>query len=176
VLFSLLFAAPIGRLSGEQDSAERSRLWIDEWLLGKQIVLTLKEMGLEAEAAERDLPLLRLLTGQAGWLSGDDPASMAASLLQAWVVDQDARRYLKVHAHEGVQWFNKECFEELVWWSFAVEVIRLHGAQAETAEEPASQPQQAKTIQALALANAVARLLLEAEQRSGYRLDKLEIL
>jgi hypothetical protein len=188
VLFGALFAAPLGRVSGEQDSAERSRAWIDEWLFGKQIVAALKEMNLDAEAAERSLPLLRLLTGQVGWLSGDDPVAMAKQLLQAWATDEDARRYLKVHTHESAQWFNKECFEELVWWTFAVEVIRLHGAQEVSAQSPEAQPGETKVTQAdfakadaqafaqaLALANEVAHLLLAAEQRSGFQLDKLEI-
>jgi hypothetical protein len=188
VFFGALFAAPLGRLSGEQANAERSRAWIDEWLLGKQIVAALKEMNLDAETAQRNLPLLRLLTGQAGWLAGDDPVTIAKQLLQAWVTDEDARRYLKVHAHEGAQWFNKECFEELVWWSFAVEVIRLHGTQEASAQSPAAQPGETELTQAgfakafaqafaepLALANEVAHLLLVAEQRSGFQLDKLEI-
>jgi glycosidase len=176
VLLGVLFAAPLGRLGGETASAERSRAWIDEWLLGKQIVLALQGMNLDAEAAERSLPLLRLLTGQSGWLSAQaDPADMAGRLLQSWIADEDARRYLKVHTYQEAQWFNKECFEELVWWSFAAEVIRLYAAQAQEDQPKAAKPSKAGFARLLASANAVVQLLLQAEHRSGFQMDRLEI-
>jgi hypothetical protein len=35
------------------------------------------------------------------------------------------QRYIQVHRYKGVLWFNKEAFEELLWWMFAVGVIDL---------------------------------------------------
>jgi hypothetical protein len=165
VLLGSLFAAPLGRLSGEANSAERSRAWLDEWLLGKQIVAVLKEMKVEAGAAVRNLPLLRLLVGQAGWLSAEEPAVLAQRLLQGWVKDDDARRYLKVHPYEGALWYNKECFEELVWWSYALEIITLRASKKTAAE----------FTESVKTAYAVVQLLLAAELGSGYQLDKLGI-
>jgi hypothetical protein len=190
-LFGSLFCVPLGRLSGEKDSAERSRVWIDEWLLGRQVVAALKEMQVEAGAAARNLPLLRLLAGQAGWAGAEAPSLLANRLVQNWAKDDDAKRYLQVHIHEGVQWFNKECFEELVWWSYAVEIITHRPVQKKeaplTVEEvdetkPAlgdvAQPNPAKAdlAEVIGTAYAVVQLLLNAEHRSGYRLDKLEII
>ena len=200
VLFSGLFTTPLGSLNGKEDSAERSRAWLDEWLLGRQIVAVLKEMQVEAGAAERNFPLLRVLVGQSGWLSDADPSVIASQLLQAWSQDDDARRYLQIHSHDGVQWFNKECFEELVWWSFAAEIITHrsfedHAAlvMEESVEEAISTPETSlqqpqpperlaidnssldEVMQVLDLAYAVVRELLIAEQRSGYQLEKLVV-
>jgi hypothetical protein len=143
-------------------------------------------MQVETGAAKRDLPLLRLLAGQSGWAGAGEPSLAAGRLIQNWARDDDARRYLQVNLHEGVQWFNHECFDELVWWSFAAEIITHRPSQEEegplAAEEasatepvPAEIPEQ-KLAEVIGSVYAVAQLLLNAEHRSGYRLDKLEIL
>jgi glycosidase len=186
MLFGSLITVPLGRLAGEQDSAERSRVWIDEWLLGRQLVTTLKELKVEAGAAARSLPLLRLLVGQAGWAGADEPSLVASQLIQGWAREDDAKRYLQVNLHEGVQWFNKECFDELVWWSYAAEIITQRLSQeddAPVAVEEAGEtgpapvkPPELKLAEVIGSAYAVVQLLLNAEHRSGYRLDKLEII
>jgi hypothetical protein len=166
VMLACLFLAPLGELGGEADGAGRSRALVDEWLLGKQLRDALVELGVEAGAAARSLPLLRLLLGQAGWSSEGEPQALADRLLQGWLEDEDARRYLKIHTYEGVAWYNKECFEELVWWSFAAEVIPLF------AEETLSQAQLAQRV---ASAYTTASLLLEAHQKSSYQVERLKI-
>jgi hypothetical protein len=120
---------------------------------------------------------------------------LADRLLRTWTQDDDARRYLQVHAHEGVQWFNKECFDELVWWSFAAEVITHRIADTDkamvTEEETNVIPPAPETaaqasniqdnlvrdnlVQVIGSAYAVIQLLLEAEQQSGYQLDLLVV-
>jgi glycosidase len=166
VMLACLFLAPLGELGGEADGAGRNRALVDEWLLGKQLRDALQEMGVEAGAAARSLPLLRLLLGQAGWSSEGEPQAIAERLLQGWLKDEDARRYLKVHTYEGVAWYNKECFEELVWWSFAAEVIPLFAAETLSP---------AQLAQRVASAYATASLLLEAHQKSGYQVERLKI-
>ena len=187
MFFGCLFITPLGRLSGEEDSTELSRVWIDEWLLGKQIVAVLKQMQVEAGAVERNIPLLRLLVGQAGWLSEEAPSMLASRLIQFWAKDDDARRFLQVHTHDGVQWFNKECFEELVWWSYVAEIITHRPADNDTKmdieeekDETTPTPDPATVfpgsfVSVINSAYAVVQLLHKAEQRSGYQLDMLSV-
>jgi hypothetical protein len=54
-------------LQGETGFAERSRSWIDEWLLGKVLVITLQDLGLDENMAWRAVAVIKLLTSHQEW-------------------------------------------------------------------------------------------------------------
>jgi hypothetical protein len=153
----------------EADSAAagaRSSAWLDDWMFGRIIADALVKQGTERSAAARSVNLLGALFVQDGWFSlQEPPRETASSLLQAWTGDASARSYLLIHAYDGVEWFNKEAFEELVWWSFARLAVQLRAAGVEGQALSA----------ALQSGYAVVQELLQAEQRSGFRIDRLEI-
>ncbi|MDI6694341.1 MAG: alpha-amylase family glycosyl hydrolase [Anaerolineales bacterium] len=164
VLLSSLLVSWLGRLAGEEGAVERSRSWLDEWLFAKQIATALGEMGVDKAAISRALAIVRFLVGQQDWFDAQaDAALLARRLLQTWSKDDDARRCLLVHSFEGAEWFNKEAFEELAWWSFIWLAVRLlsEGLEGKRLEN------------ALRLGYKVVLSLLEAEQQSGYQMEKL---
>ena len=166
-LFSCLFTCKLGKVVGEKEFAERSREWTVEWLLGKQIAQTLEGLGVETAFAKRSADLVRVLTSNQGWFGADStPQQMAERLLESWTEDEVARQFLMVHAYEGTLWFNKEAFEELVWWSFALEIIQLRAVL----DDPTD------WFKKVMLACAeVVKALLKAEKKSGYQLEKLTL-
>ncbi len=138
-LLSWLFTNRLGFVvdeSGEKQSnqqitvdascLEQSRTWIDEWLLGKIIAGALKDMGVEEDAAWRSVGLIKSLTSHQDWFSCIDSGTKNGyQTLKSWLQDVEVQRYIQVHRYKGVLWFNKEAFEELLWWMFAVGVIDI---------------------------------------------------
>ena len=92
-------------------------------------------------------------------------ADDARALLAAWLADDDLRRFIRVNRWEGVAWFEREAFEELLGWARvldAIDAAARPGAPAVDAGRAAD-----------ARADAVAAELTKAAGDAGYRLDAL---
>lgn len=171
-LLSGLVVAPLGCMPEPAvvDPVARSLRWLDDWLLSKQVGKALGEMGVDKYTLTRLSLLHRLLIAQQGWLAPDksgkvDPEAVSRRLLDCWTSDETARRYLMAHAYQDVEWFNKEAFEDLVWWTFAFAVIEGLARSGETAKDG--------FVKWLRSAYQAVLLLLSAQERSEYRLDRL---
>ncbi len=170
VFLSTLLTAKLGKVAGEDAYTQRSRIWMDEWLLGKMIATALEGLGLDAQSALRYLDLIRILIANEGWLeTGQTTRQMASSIIGCWLKDPSARRFLRVHPYEDVLWFNKEAFEELTWWTYALEVV-LRAADSNASLPGADAVPMRKTIQAC---YEVIKTIQEAEIHSGYQVEKL---
>jgi hypothetical protein len=103
--------------------------------------------------------------------AGDGPApaaslpSPARALLRAWLADDDLRRFIRVNRWEGVAWFEREAFEELLGWARVLDAIH---AAAVTGE-----PDVRAGRAAFEAAGSVAAALTDAAGEAGYRLDGL---
>jgi hypothetical protein len=126
-LFAYLFTAQLGRIINEADAAEISRSWIDEWLLGKFIVQTLRELGMEEPAAWRIVTLVKILVQHGAALH----LAPAAFNLQILLADLDAQAYIGVNRYQGILWFNKESFEELIQWLYTIGMLIDPARQAD---------------------------------------------
>ena len=81
------------------------------------------------------------------------------------LADSDALSYLGVNRYQDILWFNKEAFEDLLWWLFiigAVEISALPNKDDQADEK-------AKNI--LRCYNEISSILINA-QASGYKLEK----
>ena len=147
-----------------QPSAQ-SRTWLDEWLLGRIIERTLVDMGLDPNQAGRAVELLKLMVGHQGWLKHlagtKNPASEA---LQAWLKDAEVQRVVGVNRHQGVLWFRKESFEEMLNWMFAEAVFDI-------AAQPGITP--AGLSKGIEQAHNVLLALRRAQEASAYQVEKL---
>ena len=162
-LFGWLFTRKLGKLLEGSDYAEQSRTWIDEWLLGKIIASALHDLGLEEHAAWRSVAMIKMLIGHQEWFNSHTPQKDGAfSALQDWLKDDHIQRFLGVNRYQGILWFNKEAFDELLWWLFALAVIDI------TAGQPAGQ-----VPELIAGSYAVIQKLQEAQELSAYQLEKL---
>jgi glycosidase len=157
-LLCWIFAHRLGEMVATENPSEISRAWIDEWMLTKIMAAGLVDLGLTREQADKSMLLVRLMTGHAGWYerfgAEDEPG---ASALQAWLRDPELQRYLQVNRYQDILWFNRDAFEELLWWLYTASLV------ASPYETPGDTEARFKVI----------RRLLEAESNSGYQVEKL---
>ncbi len=151
----------LGKIVGEAGFEGQSRSWIDEWLLGKVIASALQDLGLDESAAWQAAAVVKLLTSHQRWFAAETPdaRSRAYQVLEALLKDDEVQQFLQVNRYQGVLWFNKEAFEQLLWWLLLVAVVEI-SADPDGAEE------------VLACYNIVEQLR-QAGEKSGYQVEKL---
>ena len=156
-LWALL--APLGSLAPGAPVGPTSRAWFEELRLGPVVADALRARGLDEAAAwwaaERVRVLVDLpLASQAGGRLDD----RASRLVEAWLENPAIRGFLRINAWDGVEWFHRESWAELVAWADRLE--RVVTPIDERAVRPVER-------------SVVARQLLEAGEASGYRIDRL---
>jgi len=151
--------SPMGSLAAGAPVGPTSRAWYEELRLAPVVADALRGHGLDEAgawwAAERVKTLLDLpLPSTVGGRAADRPAR----LVEAWLKHPAVRPFIRVNAYEGVEWFHRESFDELLAWMDRLE--RISG------ETPA-------TARLSTRPSALARRLDEAADASGYRVDRL---
>ena len=172
-LWAWSFTHALGRIVDDVSFAQVARSWVDEWLLGRIIAGALQDMGASTEAADRAVLTVKFLISHQRWFAavtdsqaegeGDEGTQMR-SLLDTWLRDADVRQFIQVHRYRDVLWFNKESFEELVWWMLVVAVVQLLAdpGRSETEVEDA-----------VVYLYALATRLCQAAEASGYQVERL---
>ncbi|HSO27576.1 MAG TPA: hypothetical protein VLS48_05865, partial [Anaerolineales bacterium] len=105
-----------------------SRAWIDEWLLGKYIANTLRDLNVPAERVNHAVALIKLLTIHQGWQTDNVKPKNERPLraLNRWLGDGETQQFLGINRHNDILWFNAEAFDMWLWWAFvgaAVDVL-----------------------------------------------------
>jgi glycosidase len=89
----------------------------DALRLRQAIADSLAKLGLQGEDRWRAAARIRASFAHAAWSpAAEEPPSKRAPAL-SWEHDPDVAWLLAVHEYEGNRYFNKECFEQLIWWS-----------------------------------------------------------
>ncbi|RMF28693.1 MAG: alpha-amylase [Chloroflexi bacterium] len=162
-LFGWLFVHALGEVVGPEGAAERSRSWMDEWLLDRIIIHALTGLSLDEGSARQAITLIRLLTVHRMPRPEEGMPDLAA-MLESWLQDEAVRRFLQVNRYRGILWFNKEAFERLCWWMLVVAVVTILA----DADRPA-----AEKVEAIFACYALVEGLRRAEEASGYQVEKL---
>ena len=140
---------------------------IEELQLGSILANVFRELDLDEAAAWKLVALIRLLrrvplpSSVASLPAADRPPA----LVQALLADEAVRPYIRVNAWEGVSWFHRESFEQILWWMLALDSLA-----AVADGEPGAAALEAR----LADADRLTAILARAGQASGYQVDKLE--
>jgi glycosidase len=163
-LLGWLFTHSLGKVVTDTESADVSRSWVDEWLLGKILAGALGDLGLDETTAWRAVGLIKILIGSQGWCTEALSKEKASLILQAWLQDREAQQYLGINRHGGVLWFNKESFDNLLWWMHLLAVVEHTAAGGVPAEELA---------RTLAACHAVIHRIQQAEEKAGFQVEKL---
>jgi len=165
VLLGWAFVQNIGSLLEPRGAAERSVSWIDEWLLGRILVSAFVDLGISEEQAWGSLTTIKILILHQDWYINSSPrAKQAYNILEVMLEDEFVQNFLQINRYQGVLWFNKEKFQELLAWMLraaAVIGIEQWGLDAEDSEELISD------------CYRVIRKLQKAESKSGYQVEKL---
>ena len=144
----------IGAVGDAPDARATARAWLDELRLGPVLANAFRELGLDEGAAWTAVSRVRVLLAL-------EPASATRfggpairRLLEGWFANPDLRGFLGVNRHDGVTWFNKEAFEELLWWWQVLTAV----------DGPTA---------GLVPARRLSDRLLAAAAESSYRVDRL---
>lgn len=172
-LLAWLFAHLLGSVEGQAGFEERSRSYIDEWLLGKIIAQAIQDLGFDETSAWRAVDVVKFLTTHATWgqaLDQDPPVSdksqqeLITQLLQSWLRDGDVQRFIHVNRYQGILWFNKEAFEEFLTWMLIAALVDVMAGEKKEPEEVAES------------IGAYYRLLQQMERAAGesdFQVEKL---
>jgi hypothetical protein len=145
---------------------------IDELQLGAVQASVFVELGLDDGAAWRLVALIRILrhlplpSSVAKLAAGE----RAPALVRALVANESVRPYIRVNVWEGVSWFNRESFAQVLWWMLALDALDA-AAESDGGAGAAVEPAVAKRLRA---AERLTGTLAKAAKAAGYQLDKLE--
>ena len=164
-LFGWLFVHALGRVVHPGDFAEQSRTWIAEWRLGKTIFGMLKDLGLEEAAAWGSLTVIKWLTGHQKWFETkpSDP-NPASTTLESLLRDGDLRQFLQINQSRDIWWFNKEAFEEMLWWLMMVAAVTIGSDPLRPVNG---------VIEELERCYSMIQKWQQAEEKSEYQVEKL---
>lgn len=162
-LFGWLFVHDLGVIYGAEDSAQQSRSWIDEWLLGRIIGNTLRELGIDEPINAQTLGAIKLATGQPELFTAQ-PDEQAEQLLVALLHDYEAQQFLHINRFDNILWFDKDGFEQLMRWLLVLSAVSAQDANLLVST---------KTAEALTLRYKNVEQLRQAASISGYQLEKL---
>ena len=110
----------------EANFEQISRSWIDEWLLGKIIAGTLRDLGLDNGTAWWAVTTIKILTSHQRWFEMQtvEKKERVYRVLESWLKDDEVQQFLQVNRYQDVLWFNKEAFEQLLWWMLLLAVVK----------------------------------------------------
>ncbi len=162
-LFGWVFVQGLGKMTGAKDFQNASLSWIEEWQLGRILKETYQSIGVEEGKASRLVDVVRLLVEQQDWYAeiGQKPLRQ---VLQTWLSNDTIRRFVGVNRYKEVLWFNQEAFEAFAWWMATVSLLETAGQQNASASQLVEQ-----TLDV----HEIIQSLLEAEQQSDYKVEKL---
>jgi hypothetical protein len=164
-LFNWLFVHSLGKVVNPMDLGGQSRMWIDEWRLGKTIQAVLRDLGLEDPAAWNSLIVIKLLTSHPRWFEAK-PSDQKQSyvVLESLLKDKEVQQFLQVNQYNDIWWFNKEAFEEMLWW--------LMMSAALTIGSDPLRPVNA-VVEELERCYSMIQTWQQAEEKSEYQVEKL---
>jgi hypothetical protein len=170
---SSTWVAIFGRLAGEaiasvaDPDGTGSGAAVDELQLGPVLANVFRDLGQDEAAAWRLVALIRLLRQLPlpSSVADQPPDDRPAALIRALVADEAVRAYIRVNVWEGVNWFHRESFEQVLWWMLALDALEALAGKTRSMAKVT-----ARVVEADRLTAALAR----AGEASGYQLGKLE--
>ncbi|MGQ9775916.1 MAG: alpha-amylase family glycosyl hydrolase [Thermodesulfobacteriota bacterium] len=157
-LFLWVFLNSLKKIKGSEDP-------IEIYKLQKIIQETLRELGVEEEMSIREILLLKLLMRYSRWFEGDRVEKVLERLLKE---DKEAQTFLGINKSQNILWFNKESYEEWLWWWMLTAALEASYPPSRAAKE---------IIKDLEKAWSWIQTLRRAEEESEYQVEKiLEIL
>ena len=130
-LFGWVFTYALGGLVDAEHISAFSRDWFDEWLLRKLVTEALVDLGVPEDVCRRVTATIRLLLAAPDWMPvGEEVRHSAthqqpAAVLRRALRHRDVQAYLGLNHYEDVLWFNREAFEQWLWWMLCLEVVQL---------------------------------------------------
>ncbi len=159
------------------DPGEAARRVAERIFLERKLREALRSVGVAGDEAHRGLSLAAIFLGKSAAFAGScgayleslDAAHAALALIDAFAKDDELRARLGVNVFEGIQWFNKERFDEVL--RFGTMVISLSAGEGDHAGSP--KPKTPELALRLEKTAGMAALFAEAEAASGFKVEQL---
>jgi glycosidase len=164
-LLGWLFTHALGKVVSDEGAVERSRSWLDEWLLGRVVATTLQDLGLDEGAAWWSVGVVKILINHQAWYEIDAPKKKRTyQILVKWLRDSEVQQFLQFNRYRGVLWFNDEAFQQLLRWMLTLAALEISADPQRTREEVARD---------ILTCYDVVNKLQQAGQASGFQVAKL---
>jgi hypothetical protein len=106
-----------------------------------------------------------LLTGYQKWFEAkSSDQKQVHAILEALFKDDEVQQFLQVNRYNDIWWFNKEAFEEILWWLMMVAALAI-------GSDP-SRPVNA-VVEELEGCHSIIQAWQQAAEESGYQVEKL---
>ena len=92
-----------------------------------------------------------------------DEETSIQEFLESLLADPLIIDYLEINTYNGVRWFNKEKFSDLIWYQRAARFVQLASDDLESSE----------VFETIFAQETLLKKLETAVENSGYQLDKL---
>jgi glycosidase len=160
-----LFVHDLGKIAGLETFPERSRKLIDEWRLDKIMISVLIDSGIDDGSAHKSVHLITLLTQHQDWYeTGRTAQNRTFDVLNSLLKDDRIQTFIQVNKHDGILWFNKENFGELLFWLMLVAVVEI-------GSDPLRSP--AQVVKEIEECHGIIHTIQKAEMKSEYQIEKL---
>ena len=213
-LAGYLTLALLRGIVGEASNGEDAQRLIDHWCIDRKLRETYQNIGVGADEAYRIVNLMKLVLSRTAPKAGTEPIKPAKKtgkpesipdtpnaravtpllkLVRSAFTSNDVRSFMGVNVFEGVEWFNKERFDEALMYAGFAAAIETEDAvstirkvplkmdlnkksktEGVEGKEKALQTPKLDTTRWIKRLETVARALSlaeDAEAHSGYRVD-----
>ena len=186
VLAGWAILEPLGGLASGAMIGPTSRAWFDELRLDRVLAAALRDAGLDESDAWAATERVRVLLAlpRPSNVGGRSAGERMARLVSAWLVHPEVRAFLHVNEWEGVAWFGREAWRELLDWALLLDAVDASAARRgataaaagrATAPATSAAPATSRASPPAASAKLIADLVRLGEE-SGYRVDRLRVL
>ncbi len=149
-----------GLIDGRGIREEISRSWIDEWLFGRIIGETLDDLGYDEKETHAAQLLIKIFTTHQNWCDEQSPLAILTSLM----ADGDVHYFLGINRYQGVLWFSKEAFEDMIAWMHFTAGVSIMSQEGMEEKD---------MLGSLRKCFTTIDTLHQAAVSSGYQLEKL---
>jgi len=85
-------------------------------------------------------------------------------LFEEWLTDDQIRSFLEINRHNDVLWFNKEAFENLLWWMMTAAFISSSSDPNTSAS---------KHVEDMLICHEIIIKILAQEENSDFQVARL---
>ena len=164
-MLTWVIAHNLGRTGDSPDHRVTARGLFAEWHLRSTVVDLVMALGRSEYDGQRAADTVDLMIHFAASTSKVGESAGVGPALTEVIAGDAGQAFLRTNRHDGILWFHREAFEELLLW------MMLAWVSGDVVEESESAPSK------IEVTAAVWRNLGTAAERSGYRMvDFLEVL
>lgn len=121
-IFTHILESNLYRADNSQQTSENVEEHFPNEILGGLF----HEMGQDPQELSQSISLIKILTRHQNWyLRTQKDNQQTSKILQSWLEDEEVRDYLLINQHNDIQWFNKEAYQNLLWWMFTTASIQI---------------------------------------------------